>query len=169
MEAPAAEQIGDATRVHGWLTDTLTDIVENPLRDGHARVLTAHVRLRAERGDGTSACPAGTNFTTDAPGAYNGFDMPCDAATERAKIDAASFGFKRGTAVEYECNDVALCAPLPQMLGHYVMVYHAGLNDTREAIEQIERLKLALPQLQPLQSSTLELREKALTSLVPFK
>ena len=65
---PDAEQIGDADGVRGWLTDTLTDIVENPLRDGHARVLTAHVRVRTER-DGTSACPVGANFTTDAPGA----------------------------------------------------------------------------------------------------
>ncbi len=150
--APTEEQIGDAHRVQEWLTDTLTAIVENPLLDGHARVLTAHVRLRAEAGDGTSACSAGANFTADADGAYRGFDMPCDAAKERAKIDAAALGFKSGTVVEYACDDVTWCAPLPQMLGHYFMMYHAGLNDTREAIEQIGRLRRALPQLQPLQT-----------------
>ena len=32
------------------------------------------------------------------------------------------------------------------------MVYHAGLNDTREAIEQIDRLARALPQIQPRQT-----------------
>ena len=149
---PTEEQIGDANSVHEWLTDTLTEIVENPLRDGHARVLTAHVRIKAERGDGTSACPAGANFTTDAPGAYNGFDMPCDAATERAKIDAGSLGFKHGTMVEYKCNNVTLCAPLSQLLGHHIMIYHAGLNDTSEALLQIDRLKRALTQLQPLQT-----------------
>ena len=52
------------------------------------------MRLRAEAGDGTSACSAGANFTADADGAYRGFDMPCDAAKERAKIDAAALGFK---------------------------------------------------------------------------
>ena len=45
---PDAEQIGDADGVRGWLTDTLTDIVENPLRDGHARVMSATVRIRAD-------------------------------------------------------------------------------------------------------------------------
>ena len=73
---PDAEQIGDADGVRGWLTDALTDIVENPLRDGHARVMAAFVRFRTEQDDFASACPTGATFTTEAPGVYSGLCLP---------------------------------------------------------------------------------------------
>ena len=114
-----------------WVTDALTDIVENPLRDGHARVMAAYVRIQAGDPPVASACPAGATFTTEAPGAYNGFEMPCDAVAERAAIDLAPFGFAPSTVVKYSTGMVH---------GLYIMVYHAGLNDTSEAIEQIDRL-----------------------------
>ena len=87
---PEAEVIADTSTTAEWLTETLKGGYNQPLRDGHARILSIAVHLELPLGkigdDLAMACPLdavvdeATNVASFVPseGRLKGFELPCD-------------------------------------------------------------------------------------------